>query len=79
MKFTEKMFDYIFDQLKLAKKFAVKDKEGKPTEVDFTTPWERIDFTKGIEKASGIDITKYGMDDAEKLRADIRAKKIDFE
>ena len=79
MKFTENMFDYIFDQLKLPKKFAVKDKEGKPTEVDFTTPWERIDFTKGIEKASGIDITKYGMDDAEKLRKDIQAKKIDFE
>lgn len=79
MKFTEKMFDYIFDQLKLPKKFAVKDKEGKPTEVDFTTPWERIDFTKWIEKASGIDITKYGMDDAEKLREAIVAKKIEFE
>ena len=79
MKFTEKMFDYIFDQLGLSKKLQVKDKDGKVSTVDFTTPWERIDFTKWIEKASGIDITKYGMDDAEKLREAIVAKKIEFE
>ena len=79
MKFTEKMFDYIFDQLGLSKKLQVKDKDGKVSTVDFTTPWERIDFTKWIEKASGIDITKYGMDDAEQLRKDIISKKIEFE
>ena len=57
----------------------VKDKEGAIKEVDFTSPWKRIDFTKGIQEASGIDITKYGMDDAEKLRTDIKAKNIIFE
>ena len=57
----------------------VKDKDGNIKEVDFTTPWIRIDFTKGIEEASDIDITKYGMDDADKLRADIKAKGIEFE
>jgi lysyl-tRNA synthetase class 2 len=46
MKFTEKMFDYLFDQLGLSKKLNVKDKQGDIKEVDFTTPWERIDFTK---------------------------------
>lgn len=57
----------------------VKDKDGNIKEVDFTTPWKRIDFTKGIEEASGIDITTYGMEDADKLRTDIKAKGIEFE
>ncbi len=79
MNFTEKMFDYLFENLWLSKKLNVKDKDGNIKEVDFTTPWKRIDFTKGIEEASDIDITKYGMDDADKLRADIKAKGIEFE
>lgn len=79
MKFTEKMFDDLFPKLGLSKKLNVKDKEGNIKEVDFTTPWKRIDFTKWIEEASGINITKYGMDDAEKLRTDIKAKNILFE
>ena len=65
--------------LGLSKILNVKDKEGNIKEVDFTTPWKRIDFTKGIKEASGIDITKYGMDDADKLKADIKAKDIMFE
>ncbi|MCX6823796.1 MAG: lysine--tRNA ligase, partial [candidate division SR1 bacterium] len=79
MKFTEKLFDYLFDNLGLSRKLNVKDKEGNIKEVDFTTPWKRIDYTKGIQEASGIDITKYGMDDADILRADIKAKNIMFE
>ena len=63
----------------MSKTLNVKDKEGNIKEVDFTTPRKRIDFTKGIEEASGIDITTYGMDDAEKLRTAIRAKGIEFE
>jgi len=79
MKFTEKMFTYFFNKLGLSNKLNVKDKEGNIKEVDFTGPRKRIDFTKGIQEASGIDITKYGMDDAEKLRTDIKAKDIMFE
>ncbi len=79
MKFTEKMFDYLFEKLGLSKKLNVKDKEGNIKEVDFTTPRKRIDYTKGIEEASGIDITKYGMDDADKLRKDIQKKGNEFE
>jgi hypothetical protein len=52
----------------------IKDKEGEVKEVDFTTPRERIDFTKGIANASGIDITKYTIDDADTLRQDIQKK-----
>ncbi len=79
MLFTEKMFDYLFDKLGLPKILKVKDKEGEIKDVDFTTPWERIDYTKGILDSSGIDITQYGMDDADKLREDIKAKGIQFE
>ena len=79
MQFTEKMFDYLFEHLGISKKIAVVNKDGESKEVDFTTPRERIDYTKGILDASGIDITKYTMEDADKLRADIQAKGIEFE
>ena len=79
MKFTEKMFDFLFDELKLDRKLKVKDKDWVEKEVDFTTPWERIDYTKWIQEASGIDITQYWVDDADKLRNDIKAKWITFE
>lgn len=59
MKFTENLFDYLFEKLGISTKLNVKDKEGNVKEVDFTTPRARIDFTEGIKKASGIDITKY--------------------
>jgi len=32
-----------------------------------------------VNKASGLDIDKYGVDDADKLRADIKAKGFEFE
>ena len=79
MRFTEKMFDYLFEKLWLSKKINVKDKEDIIKEVDFTTPRKRIDFTKGIQEASGIDITKYGMNDNDLLRSDIKKKGIEFE
>ncbi len=79
MRFTEKMLDYIFDTMNLPRTLKVKDKEGNVKEVTFKTPFERIDYSKGISEAAGIDITKYGMEDADKLRADIKAKGIEFE
>lgn len=44
MRFTEKMFDYLFDNLKLPKIRKVKDKDGIEKEVSFQTPWERVDY-----------------------------------
>ncbi len=73
IKFTENMFDYIFDKLKLNKKVEIKDKEWNPRQVDFTTPWQKIDYIAWVKKESWIDIESYTEDDAEKLRADIKA------
>ena len=79
MKFMEKMCDYLFEKLNLNKKLKVKDRDGVVKEVDFTTPRERIDYTKGINEASGLDIEKYTEADADQLRADIKTKGIEFE
>ncbi len=78
MRFTEQLFDHVFDALHLDRKIQVKDKEGTPREVNFATPFERIDYVAGVNKASGLDITQYTMDDADKLRNDIKAKGIEF-
>ncbi len=73
IQFTEDMFDYIFDEMKLDRKVTIRDKEGVEKTVDFTTPWKRIDYIAGVKKESGIDIAAYGSDDANKLRKDIKA------
>lgn len=72
MKFTEDMFDYIFDTMKLDKKVKIKDKEWNKREVDFTTPWKRIDYIAWVKEKSGIDIDKYWTEDEQQLRKDIK-------
>ncbi len=78
MKFMEKLIDYIFDKLNISRRLKVKDKEWIEKEVDFTTPRERVDYVAWVNKASWLDITQYTMDDADKLRADIQSKWIEF-
>lgn len=72
IRFTEGLFDYLFDKLGLERKRQIKDKEGNMKTVDFTTPWQRIDYIAGVKEKSGIDISKYGPGDARALRADIQ-------
>ena len=72
MKFTEDMFDYIFDTLKLDRNVKIKDKEWQEKEVNFATPWERIDYIAGVKEKSWIDIESYAMEDEKKLREDIK-------
>ena len=79
MTFTEEMFDYLFDKLQLERKITVKDKQWVAKEVDFTTPRPKIDYVEWVNNASGLDITTYGIDDADTLRTDIKAKWIEFE
>ncbi len=79
IKFTEDMFDHFFNELWLERKIPVKDKEWNEKIVDFTTPFERIDYVEGVKKASWIDVTKYVHWDEKKLIADIKSARIDFE
>lgn len=78
IEFTENMFDYIFDKLNLDKKIEVKDKEWNIKEVDFQTPWKRIDYIEWVNKASWLDILSYLEWDEEKLIKDIKSKWIEF-
>jgi lysyl-tRNA synthetase, class II len=79
MNFTQDMFDHIFNTLKLDREFEVKDKMWNPKMVNFTSPWPRIDYVEWVNKASWLDITSYSIDDADKLRNDIKSKGIEFE
>jgi len=73
MRFTEEMFEYVFAKLDLPKIISIKDKDWNAQDVDFTTPWERIDYIAGVKEKSGINIEDYGMEDEDKLREDIKA------
>lgn len=75
--FTEKMFDYIFSELNLKKTRKILDREGKSKIVDFSTPFTRLSFLDLIEAETGLAIKEY--DQANKLRADLKRKKIVFE
>lgn len=75
--FTEKMFDYLFDTLKLERKRKILNKNGELVDVDFTTPWAKIDYIEMVKQDTGIDVSKY--DDVAQLRADIRSNGIEIE
>ncbi len=77
MDFTEKMFAYIFDKLKISKKIKVTGKDGKVKEVDFSGKWERIDYVELIQKDCGLDVSKY-TDPAELVR-DLKKNNIELE
>lgn len=75
MRFTESMFDYIFQTIpQLSKIVPVADKNGVVHEVNFQTPRQRVDYVQQIQKDSGIDVSQYMPEDEEQLRADILAK-----
>ncbi len=77
IKFTEQMFDYIFENLGLEKKIEVENRDGEKKLVDFTTPWKRVNFIDMIKEDTGIDVMKY--DNTKNLLADIKKNKIEFE
>ena len=72
MKFTEQMFDYLFKKLNLPKKIKIKWKDWVEREIDWSTPWKRLDYVKWIKEITWIDISTYSMEDEEKLRNDIQ-------
>ncbi len=75
MRFTEQMFDYLFANIpQLSKKIQVVDKAWATKEVDFQTPWQRIDYIAQVLSDSGIDVSVYGPEDEQALRDLIKSK-----
>jgi len=75
MEFTEQMFDYLFAHIpELQKKIQIADKEWTMREVDFATPWKRVDYIAQIQQDSGIDVSLYTAHDEKILREEIVSK-----
>lgn len=77
IRFTEAMFQFIFNQLGLSKKVSILDRDGVAQAVDFSTPWKRVNYTELVSNDSSIDIMSF--DDASKLRKVLMEKGIVFE
>lgn len=77
IKFTEKMFDFLFKKLDLDKQMELRGRDGKQRKVDWQTPWKRVDFIKMLKKDTGLDVMKYS--DRKTLLKDIKAKQLKFE
>ncbi len=77
MKFTEEMFDYIFDKLNLPRELVIKDRDGREKKVSFKTPFNKINYIELIKKDTGIDITK--VRDREELFSLIKKKGYEIE
>lgn len=73
MDFTEKMFEHIFQALRIPLKINMED----GTEIDFSFPWPRVNFIELVKEKTGIDIMKF--DDANSLRSIIKEKGIQFD
>lgn len=77
MDFTEEMFEFVIKEVMGTTKVNVPDREGNPVEVDFKTPWPRLDYTELIKKDCGIDVMEYS--NAEGLFKAIKEKNIVIE
>jgi lysyl-tRNA synthetase class 2 len=77
IKFTERMFNFLFTRLKLPTLLTLRDRDGGEHQVDWSTPWPRINFIELIRSDTGIDVMSYTS--ADMLRSDIRARGIEFE
>ncbi len=77
IRFTERLFDYLFARLNLPKQLSIKDREGNEQIVDWSTPWPRENYVDIIKKDSGIDVMTFTS--ADTLRSEIRSKGIEFD
>lgn len=77
MTFTEKMFEHLMKEVMATTKVKVLDREGKPVDIDFKTPWPRKDYRQLILDDCGIDISK--IDNVKDLLKATKAKKIIIE
>src|SRR3989339_971887 len=77
MKFTEDMIDYLFVKLKINKKIDLIGRDEKTHQVNWSTPFKRVNFIELLKHDTKIDIRKY--DSAKDLLKDIKKAKIEFE
>lgn len=76
IRFTERMFDYIFEDLKLERKREILDKEGSIREIDFSTPWARVDYIRLFED-DGFPILEYT--DASQVMDELKKRNVVIE
>jgi len=72
MELTENMIGYVCDTVFGTRKFAFDKDDKTHYELDFSTPWRRLEMRQGILETSGIDIAEYLT--AESLFKAIKAK-----
>lgn len=78
MAFTEKFIAQVIKELTGSLKIMTRDRDGNEQEIDFKTPWPRLNFAELIKKDCGIDILEcYG--DADALRVETKSKGIVIE
>jgi len=77
IKFTEKMFDYLFDTLNIDCRLNVKDRDGAVKKVDFKTPFKRVNFIDLMKKDTGLNVLDYKNE--KNLLKDIKNKGIKIE
>jgi lysyl-tRNA synthetase class 2 len=59
MELTENMIGHVCDTVFGTRKFTFEKEPGKAYELDFSTPWRRLEMRQGILETSGIDIAEY--------------------
>lgn len=74
MDFTEKMLTALILKIKGSLKFEIMNRDGKMVEVDFSSPWRRVDFKELLINDCGIDIDQEK--NVEELRVAVRRKNI---
>ena len=79
MIFIEKMINSLFDRINMSKIVKIKDRNGMEKEVDFWSPWERIDYIEKIKEITGIDVLYYNTGDENIFIKDLKEKNIEIE
>ena len=59
MELTENMVAYVCDTVFGTRQFRYEREPGKVYDLDFSTPWRRLEMRAGIRETSGIDIADY--------------------
>lgn len=59
MELTENMVAHVCDTVFGTRKFTFEKEPGKAYEIDFATPWKRVEMRQGILDTSGVDIAEH--------------------